>query len=289
MWVCMCAYKVASVMFDSLPPHRLLCAPLSMGFFRQEYRSGLPCLPPGIFPTQGSNPRLLCLLHWQADSLPLAPHGKPKIGETGLFYCFNFYLICFLPCFLTFYFVLGYSRLSQCCDSFRCTAEWLSRSYTCIHSPPNSSSIQAATWNIFADVIKSRNSRWEAREGSSLELLKIARLCRHLGFGFLVFRTVRESDSVLWSPTPTPPTGSGHFYRSPRELSCLLCYASEQSLYSGIMIFLKDPASWTSTPADKPSVSAFLTIVDSIFISLETFLPLNMSTGLAKNVRLVSW
>ena len=205
MWVCMCAYKVASVMFDSLPPHRLLCAPLSMGFFRQEYRSGLPCLPPGIFPTQGSNPRLLCLLHWQADSLPLAPHGKPKIGETGLFYCFNFYLICFLPCFLTFYFVLGYSRLSQCCDSFRCTAEWLSRSYTCIHSPPNSSSIQAATWNIFADVIKSRNSRWEAREGSPLELLKIAWLCRHLGFGFLVFRTVRESDSVLWSPTPTPP------------------------------------------------------------------------------------
>ena len=27
-----------------------------------------------IFPTQGSN---LCLLHWQADSLPLAPPGKP--------------------------------------------------------------------------------------------------------------------------------------------------------------------------------------------------------------------
>ena len=30
--------------------------------------------------TQGSDPRLLhllCLLHWQADSLPLAPPGKP--------------------------------------------------------------------------------------------------------------------------------------------------------------------------------------------------------------------
>ena len=26
-----------------------------------------------IFPTQGSNPRLLCLLHWQAGSLPLVP------------------------------------------------------------------------------------------------------------------------------------------------------------------------------------------------------------------------
>ena len=31
----------------------------------------------GIFPTQGSNPCLLCLLHWQLGSLPLAPPGKP--------------------------------------------------------------------------------------------------------------------------------------------------------------------------------------------------------------------
>ena len=31
----------------------------------------------GIFPTQGSNPRLLRPLHWQAGSLPLAPPGKP--------------------------------------------------------------------------------------------------------------------------------------------------------------------------------------------------------------------
>ena len=31
----------------------------------------------GIFLTQGSNSSLLSLLHWQADSLPLAPPGKP--------------------------------------------------------------------------------------------------------------------------------------------------------------------------------------------------------------------
>ena len=31
----------------------------------------------GIFPTQGWNLHLLCLLHWQADSLPLVPPGKP--------------------------------------------------------------------------------------------------------------------------------------------------------------------------------------------------------------------
>ena len=36
-------------------------APLSTGFSRQEYWSGLPCPPPRIFPTQGLNPRVLCL------------------------------------------------------------------------------------------------------------------------------------------------------------------------------------------------------------------------------------
>ena len=32
----------------------------------------------GIFPTEGSNSRLLHL-HWQVDSLRLAPHGKPLV------------------------------------------------------------------------------------------------------------------------------------------------------------------------------------------------------------------
>ena len=54
-------------------------APLSMGFSRQEYWNGLPFPPPEIFPIQGSNLSLLCLLHWQAGSLPLAPPGKPTV------------------------------------------------------------------------------------------------------------------------------------------------------------------------------------------------------------------
>ena len=44
--------------------------PLSMGFSREEYWSRLPCPPPGKS-SQGSNPHLLCLLQWQAGSLPL--------------------------------------------------------------------------------------------------------------------------------------------------------------------------------------------------------------------------
>ena len=49
-------------------------APLSMGFSRQEYWSGLPCPPQGIFPTQGLNPHLLhCRWTLYAELL-----GKPK-------------------------------------------------------------------------------------------------------------------------------------------------------------------------------------------------------------------
>ena len=45
--------------------------PLSMEFSRQEYWSGLPFLASGIFPTQGLNLHLLCLLYWQKGSLSL--------------------------------------------------------------------------------------------------------------------------------------------------------------------------------------------------------------------------
>ena len=57
---------------------KTLQAPLSTGFSGQEYRSGLPCLLQGLFPTQGWNPPLLCLLRWQVGSLPLASPGKPQ-------------------------------------------------------------------------------------------------------------------------------------------------------------------------------------------------------------------
>ena len=39
---------------------------------------GFHALLQGIFPTQGLNLCLLCLLHWQAGSLPLAPPGEPS-------------------------------------------------------------------------------------------------------------------------------------------------------------------------------------------------------------------
>ena len=48
-------------------------APLSMGFSRQKYWSGLPCPPPGDLPNPGIEPRSPAL---QVDSLPSEPPGK---------------------------------------------------------------------------------------------------------------------------------------------------------------------------------------------------------------------
>ena len=49
-------------------------APLSMGFSRQGYWSELPFPPPRDLPNTGI--KLLCLLHWQADPLPLSHLGS---------------------------------------------------------------------------------------------------------------------------------------------------------------------------------------------------------------------
>ena len=50
-------------------------APLSMGFSKQEYWSGLPRPPPGDLPNPGTEPRSLTL---QADSLP---SGSPTVNN----------------------------------------------------------------------------------------------------------------------------------------------------------------------------------------------------------------
>ena len=63
-------------MSDSLRPYGLqvdLQAFLSLGFLLH-----------GIFPTQRLNPRLLRILCWQADSLPLAPPGTGQLLSLGI-------------------------------------------------------------------------------------------------------------------------------------------------------------------------------------------------------------
>ena len=52
MCVCVCVY--VQLCLTLRDPTNCACqAPLSMGFSRQEYRSGLPCPPPGDLPDPG--------------------------------------------------------------------------------------------------------------------------------------------------------------------------------------------------------------------------------------------
>ena len=56
-----------------------LQAPLSMGFFRQEYWSGLPFPPLGDLPNLGMKSTSPVSPALQVDSLPTEPLGKAKV------------------------------------------------------------------------------------------------------------------------------------------------------------------------------------------------------------------
>ena len=61
----------------------------------------------GIFLTQGSNPHLLHLLHWQAGSLPLVPAGK-SIGIPHVLLIVHL-VSRFFFCFLVHFCFFGHS------------------------------------------------------------------------------------------------------------------------------------------------------------------------------------
>ena len=63
-----------SLQARGLQTSRLLCPWNSLG---RNTEVSCHALLQGIFPTQGLNLSLLCLLVWQAGSLPLVPPGKP--------------------------------------------------------------------------------------------------------------------------------------------------------------------------------------------------------------------
>ena len=72
VFVCVCVSR--SVLSNSVIPWTVVCqAPLSMGFFRQEYWNGLPFPTPGDLPDPEIEPRSSAL---QADSLLSEPPGK---------------------------------------------------------------------------------------------------------------------------------------------------------------------------------------------------------------------
>ena len=75
---------------------------------------GCHTLLQGIFLTQGSSPHLLCLLHWQACSLPLAPPGKTDSIYILIIHCFGLTFscneFCLLSCSVVYEFLQPYAK-----------------------------------------------------------------------------------------------------------------------------------------------------------------------------------
>ena len=68
-------YSLSCLSFFVTPRTVAHQAPLSMGFSRQGWWSGLPCSPPGDLLNPGIEPTFPTL---QADSLPSEPPGTPQ-------------------------------------------------------------------------------------------------------------------------------------------------------------------------------------------------------------------
>ena len=90
-YVCVCVFS-----------HVWLCAtsgivagqaPLSMGFSRQGYWSGLPCPPPGSLPVPWTEPTSPAFV---GDSLQLAPPGKPNMS---LLFKWKYFTLVISECF----------------------------------------------------------------------------------------------------------------------------------------------------------------------------------------------
>ena len=73
--VCVCVHMLSCALL-SLTPWTVACQALCLSSFPgKNTEVGYHFLLQGIIPTQGLNLYLLCLLHWQVDSLPLVPPG----------------------------------------------------------------------------------------------------------------------------------------------------------------------------------------------------------------------
>ena len=85
--VCVCVLsgfshvRLCATPWTAAPHTRLLCP---WGFSSQEYWNGCCALLQGVFPTQGSNPRLLCLLLKDSSKRDLCETltGRQKAGSS---------------------------------------------------------------------------------------------------------------------------------------------------------------------------------------------------------------
>ena len=112
-----------SVASNCLQPHRLVhLAPLSMGFSKQGYWSGLPFPSPGDLPDPGMEPRSPAL---QVDSLPSEPAGKLTLDtkKNQIFQSLN----SSMPGLTFFPFLSSSISLVVEAPAERCSSHWASQ------------------------------------------------------------------------------------------------------------------------------------------------------------------
>ena len=99
-------------------PRTVACqAPLSMGFSRQRYWSGLPFPSPGDLPDLGIEPGSPAL---QAGSVPTELWGKPRTGESDHLLCLlsvQFSCLWFLPAPILYPFFYGITFYLLICSN----------------------------------------------------------------------------------------------------------------------------------------------------------------------------
>ena len=122
MCACLCAQlcRFSHVQFCVTPWTVTLQAPLSMGFSRQQYWSGLPCLPPGDLSDPGIEPTSLSSAALAGEFFTTNTTWKvlcffffffpPGVWGWGLWYC---QLILFVQFFFFSVFLIYQEHLSK--------------------------------------------------------------------------------------------------------------------------------------------------------------------------------
>ena len=105
----------------------------------------------GIFPTQGVNPHLLCLLHWQKGSLPLAPPGKFAHQSMSQSQCKH---LDFFPCSLNATPSTIYFPFCLILNFLFCSVANFSFSHGSIKHPCCLGFKQPIRWNIIKGFLK---------------------------------------------------------------------------------------------------------------------------------------
>ena len=116
----LCVCQAALVLSDSLQPYGPQSGSSVHGYSPgRNTRVGCHGLLQGIFLTQGLNPCLLCLLHWQVGSLPLEPPGKPLKEHSHLQTCSSLEVLFWL-----WHVIVVSTRDRNCMPCLTTSATW---------------------------------------------------------------------------------------------------------------------------------------------------------------------